>query len=459
VSLDLGRVDTIAAPATAPGSGAVAVLRVSGPAAEALRDQVFSPRQVGPYRAAELRLGDVVAAQPEPGAPVDEAMCAWFPVGRSYTGEAAFELHIHGGALNTRRVLELLRDAGARLAEPGEFTLRAFLNGRVDLAQAEAVQQIVGARSAAALELAQRDLRGAAGEALRPVVAELTQLLAELEARLDFPEEDLAEPVLEALAARVATLHATIAQQRATAATGARVVERPRVVLGGPPNAGKSTLLNALCEQERALTHPEAGTTRDLLEAPLLAGGLEVTLVDSAGLRAAASGIESEAVTRSRRALTDADVKVLVVDASRPLDEDALAALADWRDDALLVANKRDLDVDPGCRAALGEAAIVLSALQRQGIATLRSAIEARARPPAELLSSGWLVTSVRHAGQLESAEAGLVEALRALRTGEAEEVAALELRRALQALAQITGGDPTEDVLGAIFSRFCIGK
>jgi len=454
LTLDLDGRDTIAALATASGTGAVAVLRVSGSAAGSLRDRLFVPRRPGAFRPAELRLGDVVDGQP-----LDEALCAWFPAGRSFTGEPVFELHLHGGLLNTRRVLEALHRAGARPARPGEFTLRAFINGRLDLTQAEAVQQIVSAQSEAALELAQRALRGAAGEVLTPLASTLTELLADLEARLDFPEDDLDPAQRQQLVERVEALRARVRRQRATAATGARLCERPRAVLCGPPNAGKSTLLNALCERDRALTHPEAGTTRDLLEVGLLAGDTELTLVDTAGLRADARGIETEAVARARQAMSQADLRVLVVDASRPLDDDARAALEQLAAPALLVANKRDLGVDPQALAAVGPGALELSALSGAGVEALRAQLRAQLRPSAETLDAGWLVTVERHAELLDRAAAALDQTARLLQHGEAEEVAAQELRRALAALCAITGEDPTEQVLASIFSRFCIGK
>lgn len=464
MNLDLARRDTIAAVATAHGAGAIAIIRVSGPQTAAIRDRIFAPRRPGPFVSAQLRLGDLVPAGVAAAGAVreqalDEVLCAWFAPGQSYTGEAMVELHLHGGPVNVGHCLRAVLDQGARLATPGEFTLRAFLGDRLDLAQAEAVQQIVGARSLAELQLAQRALRGAIGDALQPIERVLLALLAEVEAHLDFPEDELPPEQQAERAATVARLTDQLEQQRASAATGARLCQRPRLVLSGPPNAGKSTLFNALCGIDRAITDAVAGTTRDVLEVPALIEAVEVTLVDTAGLQPTASGVSGEAMRRARHAAQDADLLLLVFDGAAPLDETAQQVLQQAAPGALRVANKIDLDGCPGTLTALGADARAVSALTGAGLGELRRAIAQRLAPARAALDRDWIVINERHASLLEQAAAALRDAGSALAQRQPDEVLALELRRALLALAAIVGGDPTDQVLHAIFDRFCIGK
>jgi len=464
MSLDLERRDTIAAVATAQGAGAIAILRVSGPQTDAIRDRIFAPRRPGPFVSARLRLGDLVTTAPAAADAVrdrllDEVLCAWFAPGQSYSSESMVELHIHGGPVNVARCLRAVLDQGARLATPGEFTLRAFLGGRLDLAQAEAVQQIVGARSLAEVQLAQRALRGAIGDALQPIERALVELLAEVEAQLDFPEDELPPAQRAERTAIVARLTQQIQQQCASATTGARLCRRPRVVLGGPPNAGKSTLFNALCGSDRAITDAVAGTTRDVLEVAALVDAVEVTLVDTAGLQPSAAGVSGEAMRRARHAAQDADLLLLVFDGARPLDDSARHVLQEATPDRLHLANKIDLGGHAATLAALGPDALAVSALTGAGLAALRQTIAQRLAPAQAAIDLDWIVINERHAGLLEQAATALRDAGSALAQQQPDEVLALELRRALLALSAIVGGDPTDQVLRSIFDRFCIGK
>jgi tRNA modification GTPase len=455
VSLDLHAQDTIAAVATAVGPGAVAIVRASGPTAEALRERVFEPRHAGAWEQARLRLGDV--RDPDDGAPLDEALAAWFEAGRSYTGEPLLELQVHGGAVNARRVLDAVLRAGARLAEPGEFSYRAVRAGRLDLSQAEAVQQIVAARSEAAWLLGQRALRGAAGQSLRPLRERVVQLLAEVEASLDFVDDELElDP-----AAWGRELAALCSELRALLQThdGARaLLEQPRVVLRGPPNAGKSTLLNALARCDRAIVHPTPGTTRDVLEHACTVDGRELVLVDTAGLREAADAIEVEAMARAQRAAEGADLRLLIVDASAPPDAGCRQLLDALGPRDLLVLNKNDLGVDRAW-GGLGGAGCAVSARSGQGLDALRQQIAERTAAPVELLARGWVVTTERHARLLGQGVDGLQQALHGVQAGAAGELVAQALRGALDALDAIVGGDRVDDTLQAIFSRFCVGK
>lgn len=465
MNLDLGRQDTIAAVATATGNGAIAIVRVSGPEANKIRDRVFVPHAQQPWKNAQLRLGDLVwphkssADAPKPGERVDEVLLAWFDQGRSYTSEPSLEINVHGGGLNTQRCLQAVLRAGARIAEPGEFTWRAFVAGRIDLSQAEAVQNIVSARTEAALKVAQRALAGAASQALAPLQQDLIALLAEVEAGLDFPEEDFPESLLHELAQRSRTLRQQIEQLLASASSASRLNERPRVVLVGPPNAGKSTLLNALTLSERAITHTQPGTTRDLLEVPLALDDDEVTLVDTAGLRETEDEIEHEALRRTRSSVLQADVRVLVVDGSVPVDDDFKQAQETAGAEAILVINKADLGRHGDWKKLADQHAISLSSRTGDGLSTLRQRLRQAIAPSKNVLDQNWLVTLGRQADELKLSAEALGEVEQAIVQQQGEEVLALELRRALDGLSRVLGREVGDAVLHNIFARFCVGK
>ena len=447
MTLDLHRVDTICALATADAPAALAVVRVSGPHADRVRHALFRPRH-GPQRPFAATLGE---ALDERDAVLDECVCTAWPDGHSFTGEASFELSLHGSPVLARAVLRALVARGCRLAEPGEFTLRAVLTGRLDLTAAEAIDDVIRARSDAAAKAAGRALRGGLARAVEPVHRAIVEVLAELEARLDFPDEDLPAARRGALSAQLEDGKALLERLLATSAWGARLRDGARVVLYGPPNAGKSTLLNALVGEERALVHDEPGTTRDALEVEIDLGGARVTLVDVAGVRPVdeAGAVERMGIARAGEERARADLVVTLVPA------DSAGALAQLRalGGDLLVLSKADLRAD----RADAHDVLAVSARSGEGVDGLRGAIAARLGP-AQAEDEAPLMRE-RQVLCVKESGAALARALTALRAAEPDELVASELRAAGRELDRLLGRDVGAEVLETIFSRFCIGK
>lgn len=447
MTLDLHRVDTICALATADAPAALALVRVSGPHADRVRHAMFRPRH-GPQRPFAATLGEALDGS---GAVLDECVCTAWPDGHSFTGEASFELSLHGSPVIARAVLRALVARGCRLAEPGEFTLRAVLSGRMDLTAAEAIDDVVRARSDAAAQAAGRALRGGLAQAVEPVHGAIVDVLAELEARLDFPDEDLPPARRGAVQERLDEGRARLERLLGTSAWGARLRDGARVVLYGPPNAGKSTLLNALVGEERALVHDEPGTTRDALEAELELGGTRVTLVDVAGVRPVdeAGAVERMGIVRAGEERARADLVVTLAPAGASGALEQLQALGG----DLLVLSKADLAPDDGAVPGV----LRVSARSGEGLEALRAGVAARLGPPA-LADEAPLMRERQVRCVRESASA-LQRAQVALADAAPDELVASELRAAGRALDRLLGRDVGAEVYETIFSRFCIGK
>lgn len=449
------REDTICAPATAPGEGAVGIVRVSGPEAVALVGGLFTASSGTPLAEAPShtvhhgRLADAA------GEVVDEVLVLLMRGPRSYTGEDVVEVQCHGGPAALEAALAALTKAGARLAEPGEFTRRAFLNGRIDLTRAEAVLALISARTAAAHRIAGRQLAGALAERLAPVAEALKDLCAHLEAAIDFPEEDLPSP--PDLAERVASARDALADLIARGRAGHLLQEGVRLAILGRPNVGKSSLLNRLLGYERAIVAAAAGTTRDVLEAELAVDGVRFTVQDTAGIRAAGDPVEAEGVARSRRAGQQADLALLVLDAGEGItaeDEKLLVELAGRP--ALVAVNKCDLG--PG-KAPAGPPAVRVSARTGEGLDALRTALRDAARGPGAVPLEHAFLTSLRQREALGRALKALERGLAGVGEGRFPELVAADARQALDAVGEVTGETTTDDLLDAVFSRFCIGK
>jgi tRNA modification GTPase len=448
--------DTIVGIATAPGEGGVAIVRVSGENAGALLERVFrAAKQKPPYDDHRLMYGHVTDTT---GAPVDEAMGVLMRAPNTYTREDVCELHVHGGDAAATTVMRLLIALGARPAEAGEFTRRAFLNGRIDLSQAEAVMGVIGARSAAALKSEEALLNGGAGRFVKQAQEKLTRLIAGVEACLDYPDEiDEAEAVggLQAGLRELAEeLNAAVDER------GARILRNGlRVALCGRPNAGKSTLFNALLGEERAIVTDIPGTTRDVLEGSFSLNGLNVLLMDTAGLRESGDTVERIGVERARAAVARADVALLLIDASKPLDAEERELLRLKTDCPCAVLLNKE-DTPPAVTAA--EVAretehapiLTLSAKTGQGLDSLRAYLAEQAKLPGE-----GMLTHERHMAAARQAADRLTQAANALQNGTPLDVAAIDLREALWTLGRITGESVDDRLLDEIFSTFCVGK
>lgn len=436
--------DTIFALAT-PAGGALAVIRVSGPEVKKIIKKIFSQ----PIEHARIRYGFVLDGE----ARVDEAMAAFFQAPKSYTGEDMAELYTHGGRAVLSRVLSLL-SRYARAAEPGEFTKRAFLNGRLDLAQAEAVQDMIAAASKRGAALALEQLQGSVSRAVKAVERELLDALSGINAAIDYPEE-LEEDVFSALPGAIEKAAAEIDGLIENGLKQRFLREGARVVILGRPNAGKSSLLNALLGYERAIVTPVAGTTRDVLEEETLFFDVPVRLTDTAGMRESGDAAERMGVSRAKSAAEQADFLLLAFDGAEPLDESDIETLLSTADrPRMAVVCKSDLRARVTA-AALAEEygipAMSVSALTSEGVEALKKEVARRLAPETESA----LVTNARHIAALTRAKVALESALIA---GDAELIAT-DLRDALHALGEITGETVDEAVLDRIFSRFCVGK
>jgi tRNA modification GTPase len=482
--------DTIAAIATPLGEGGLAVVRLSGAQTFAIADKCFLPvgkNSLKPSAATThtIHYGKIVrrrnplASTGGEGQIVDEVLLSVLRAPHTFTREDTVEITCHGGLLPAKLVLDTLLESGARLAEPGEFTRRAFLNGRLDLAQAEAVADLIHSRTELALAAANEQLAGKLSQRINQLRDEMMQTLAHVEAHIDFPEEDIAPDTHEQLLKRLEHGLAFMNELLRTASEGQILRRGIRAAIVGRPNAGKSSLLNQLLGRDRAIVSPIPGTTRDTIEETANIRGLPVVFIDTAGLREARDEIEQEGVRRSHESLARAEFILHVLDGSEPLtaaDEKYLAEFAGKK--RILVVNKVDLPrklrlpsergspepQQPGNvdRAAAGDSrgpVVEVCCLSGQGIEALKDAIK-------ELIWSGEIKAEMlqvminsRHQDALNRARAATQRTLEVLRAGETLELAAGELRIAVNAVGEIVGKTATEDLLDSIFSQFCIGK
>lgn len=449
------RTDTIAAISTAAGEAAISILRLSGPGAIPIADQVFRGRRpVAESKSREMHLGRIVDGD---GAAIDQAMVVVQRGPASYTGEDVVELHCHGGVLITRRVLELLLKNGARQADAGEFTQRAFLNGKMDLTQAEAVMDLIHAHSTLAIRAANEQLEGAIGRQAGEMRGELVEVLAHVEAFIDFPEEDIAPETGAKLIARLDGLLERTRKLLATSEQGRLLRHGARTVICGEPNVGKSSLLNLLLGFDRAIVSATAGTTRDTIEDYVQVHGIALRLVDTAGLRDSGDEIERSGMDRAARELERADLVIEVVDGTRPAEQARRVAMgAGAEAHRLLVVNKHDLGLHPSWNELN---AVRISCATGEGLDELRAAIAERVMHGNMQGTAHLIAINARHQACFERGARHLQTAKEALRRNEAPELVALDLREALQALGEVTGRIDAEEILDQIFRSFCIGK
>ena len=442
--------DTIAAIATPIGEGAIGVVRLSGPDSLVLAGKVFSGRLSHRY----MSRGRIV--DPDDGSVLDEVMATCMLAPNSYTCEDTVEIYGHGGPVPLQAVLEALLRCGARAAGSGEFTLRAFLNGRIDLTQAEAVLDVIEAKTDASLRVAMNGLQGGLSQRIKEARTAILEVLAYLTARIDFPDDDV--PLEDPLPA-IRDAASAVRQLLSAADTGIVYRHGVRVAIVGRPNVGKSSLLNRLLDQERAIVTPIAGTTRDTVEEVANIDGIPFVLVDTAGLTDTSDPVEHLGIERSRKALAQADLVLLVLDSSQPLtdqDIDLIGRLPDKG--AVTVANKSDLP-DVADPSIVPSSAVRASMITGEGLDELRERMVEVALNGKSLGSGEVLVSNARHKAALESTATHLASAENALTQGLPDDFVTIDLTAALTALGEITGETVTEDLLHTIFSRFCIGK
>src|SRR5512140_124623 len=440
--------DTIAAIATPPGEGAIAVIRISGPAAIGIADRIFRGRT--PLADAPGFTVHYGTAVEQNGQPVDQVLASLFRSPHSYTGEDLVEISCHGGMFLAQQILSILTGAGARQAEAGECTRRAFVNGKMDLAQAEAVADMIRARSEKMRQASFQQLQGKLGERVRTLRTELMDLCGLLEVDLDFSEEGLAVIAPREIEQRIAAVDRTLEEMLSRFEQGKLAREGVEVVLVGKPNAGKSSIFNALLKEERAIVTPVPGTTRDSLEESLSIGGMLFRVHDTAGLRETEDLAETEGVRRSQAIMGRADILLDVIDAATPLDRGEVAG---WRrgikpsQHCLAVYNKIDL-VDRGAAAKLADEpeSVAVSARTGEGLDKLRKLlVELVQEEGVESVSVG--VTNRRHADSLTQARRGLTTALESLNRGATNEFIAFDVRDAANHLAEITGDITSDEI------------
>ncbi|MGE5855981.1 MAG: tRNA uridine-5-carboxymethylaminomethyl(34) synthesis GTPase MnmE [Syntrophaceae bacterium] len=456
--------DTIAAIATPPGTGGIGIIRASGPDAERIGRALFRPRNAPEaFRSHRLYHGDILC--PSTGRILDEVLVAFLRAPHSFSGEDTLEIHCHGGPLICEEVLQAVLRAGARPAGPGEFTRRAFLNGRIDLTQAEAVQEMISARTTRGLDLAIGHLGGGLSRAIGELRASVLDILTLLEAEIDFQEEDEIDAApREGLLDQLRGITARIEELTASYGEGRIVRDGAKVVITGKANVGKSSLFNRLLGEKRAIVTPHAGTTRDFIEESVTIRGIPVRFVDTAGIRESQDPIEKEGIDLVWQQAAAADVVVIVLDGSCPFTAEDRSIVEANRGRNLVVAiNKCDLTrvLDGGSlpEELSSREPLPISAKTGEGLDALRRAVHDAINRSTGECHSDTVLTNLRHRLALERAHTSLRTAEQGLSGGLSPEFVAFDLREALVTLGEVTGQTVTEEVLDRIFSTFCIGK
>jgi len=447
--------ETIAAIATPPGEGGVAIIRISGYKAIEIADKIFTG-PVTKYKSHTAHYGSVLDLG---GQHVDDALALVMLGKKSYTGEDTVEIHCHGGSLITRRVLEVAIKAGARLAQPGEFTYKAFANGKLDLVQAEAVQRLIAAKNERALEAAENQLKGRLSKEITTFQRALTEIAAILEAWVDFPEEGLEFATVEDICRDLKSLCKRMRRLEDTYHDGKIIQEGRSLCLIGSPNVGKSSLMNALLDKDRAIVTHIPGTTRDILEDQMRLNGLHFRLIDTAGIRNGTDLIEQEGIRRSKNALRTADLILFVLDAHRGMEmqDQELVSLVP-KQKTILVWNKTDLPYN-GLPVLDFPHRVLISAKLKIGLDQLHTAIDQVIWENGPPSGDEVVITNARHKAALAQAIIFCEKVIEGLEEGISAELISMDMRHCLQELGKIIGTNIGEDILSAIFSKFCIGK
>jgi tRNA modification GTPase len=462
--------DTIVAIATPPGRGGIGVVRLAGPDAKKIALPMLRlKRDLNPGHAvfgellepADEHMG---TTEPNSASRIDEVVVTYFAKPHSYTTDDIVEISAHGSPVVLRHIVELAMARGARLAEPGEFTMRAFLNGRIDLTQAEAVRDLIEAQTLYQAKIAAQQLEGALSRRLQPIKQKLVELIATLEAGIDFAEDDISVLPANQILQRIGIVRAPLEQLAASFAYGKIVHEGLTLAIVGRPNVGKSSLFNRLVERERAIVTATPGTTRDLVSETVAIGGIPVKLVDTAGIRHALDEAESIGIRKSMEALADADLVLVVFDCSQPLVEEdqRLLSQVDGQP-SIVVQNKCDLNrvgtAAPGHPPEHKPGQVRTSATTGEGIAELRDEILRHIRGDAGAQHENGFLSNLRHQERVRESLTALAAARVAVENKVPHEMLLLDLYNALRPLDEITGATTNDDILNLIFSTFCIGK
>ena len=446
--------ETIAAIATPTGDGAIALLRISGSQAMSIADTLFRGKEKPSLmEARRLYFGTIVEGREM----LDEVLLTVFRAPHSYTGEDVVEISGHGGSLIASRLLKAILTAGARMARPGEFTQRAYLHGKMDLTQAEAIMDVITAQTLRSQRAATEQLAGRLGQEIALLRADMLSAVAHLEAFIDFPEEDITPETGLALRHRLEQSQQQLLRLLATADEGRLLREGISIALCGAPNAGKSSLLNRLLRRDRAIVHALPGTTRDTIEEAASLGGFPFRLIDTAGLRETEDAIEQEGVVRAERLIKAADLCLHLIDAGCDT-----ASIIPLTQDELLVFNKIDLVTDRDQLLVLYPKAIFISCITGEGIDNLITAIVSRVTGQSSTIveqAPSAVAINARHQACLQRALASLQATMNLLEKNQPAELSAVELHAALQAVGEVVGAAGTEEILGEIFGNFCIGK
>lgn len=457
--------DDIAAISTPIGSGGIGIVRISGSGSVGIADKIFvsaDGRKLCDKKSHTITYGHIV--NPKTGETLDEVLVMLMLSPRTYTKENIVEINCHGGLLVTKKVLELVLNNGARLAEAGEFTKRAFLNGRIDLSQAEAVMDIIDSKTELSRKTAMNQLEGSIKQKVHGLREEILDMIAAIEAAIDYPEHDVEEETYSQMHKRITLLKSEIKKLIESADMGRIIREGVEAVILGKPNVGKSSLLNLLLMEERAIVTDIPGTTRDTVEEYMNLGGIPVKIVDTAGIRETGDKVEKIGVEKSRKCAEAADIIFMMIDASCPLSDEDMEILDFIKGrKAVILANKTDIDinidVDALCKYTDAENIIYISVKEGSGIEKLTERFKDMFLGGDVAAKESVLISNARHKNMLEKAMEALDRAIATIESGMPEDFISMDLQDALTALGEITGDSVDDEIIDRIFTRFCLGK
>ena len=455
--------DTIAAIATAPGEGGIGIIRISGDESLQVAQSIFkskSGKMIKDYNTRTLIYGKIVDGEKV----IDEALVAYMKGPNSYTAEDVIEINCHGGFISVKKILELILSKGVRLADAGEFTKRAFLNGRIDLSQAEAIIDVIKSKTDMAHEVAQNQLEGSLAKKIKDLRMNVTEVLAHLEVSIDFAEEDVEEITHQTLEEKAIELRNEIKKLYDTAESGKILRDGLKTVIVGKPNVGKSSLLNSILGENRAIVTDIAGTTRDVIEEFVNIKGIPLKIVDTAGIRETEDIVEKIGVEKSRESFSTADLVIMVLDASRKLSEEDMEILENLKNKKTIVLlNKMDLEpkieLEKVKEFVNSEDIIEISALKHQGIEQLQDKIESMVYHGSVKNSSNLMITNSRHKDALFKAYESINDAINAIDQRMPYDFIEVDFKNIWDYLGYINGDTVREDLLDTIFANFCIGK